>query len=746
MTEEMDCWFEKGTELANFSSTNNEILDSFDYLLRQSVNIRHTKQIHSQILFFGASGSPFLAAGLVSSYARFGLLCDAQKVFETTTSECISNLLLWNSILRATVTNGEYQETLGLYLRMKNFGVGADGFTFPLVVRACAMIGNRRLCKILHCHVLEMGFQNHLHVVNELLGLYGKLGRMDDARQLFDRMVVRSHISWNTMVSGFSLTCDSDGALQMFRRMELEGLEPNPVTWTSLLSSHARCGHCRETLELYGVMRGRGIGATAEALAVVISVSADSDEFGRGEALHGYVVRGGFENYLFVKNSLICMYGKHGAVNDAEVLFSEMESKNIVTWNALITSYGESGLCDQAFALFSQLEKLDGHPLTRPNVISWCAVIGGFASKGRCEESMELFRQMQLANLVANSVTISCILSVCAELSALSLGREIHAHVIRGSMDGNVLVGNGLINMYTKCGSLRQGHWAFQKIDGKDLFSWNTMIAGYGMHGLGENALETFDQMIKDGYKPDGVTFVTVISACSHAGLVNEGRKLFDQMRREYRIEPQVEHYACMVDLLGRAGFLQEASGIVGSMPMEPNACVWGALLNSCRMYKNEDVAEETASQILSLDCAMTGSYMLLSNIYAASGRWGDSARVRLSARSRGLKKMPGQSWIVVKKKIHGVVVKIGLGCELYVQNSLLHFFSVSDGCSYASQLFDEMLVREVVSWRGLISRYLSSGLFDEAISLFLKIDVKPNVVAFVSLLVVVGSMRDMYG
>ncbi|KAM7483844.1 hypothetical protein LguiB_008427 [Lonicera macranthoides] len=528
---------------------------------------------------------------------------------------------------------------------MINFGVGADGFTLPLVVRACAIIGSHRLCKILRCHVLRMGFQNHLHVVNELLDVLADGIRREGAKP-----------------------CDMDILVVESCPMNLVG----------------------------------------------------------GEALHGYVLRGGFGNYLFVKNSLICIYGKHGPVNDAEVLFSEMESKNIVTWNALITSYGESGLCDQAFALFSQLEKLDGHPLMRPNVISSCVVIGGFASKGQYEESLELFRQM-----------------------------EIHAHVIRGSMDSNVLVGNGLINMYAKCDSLRQGHWALKKINDKDLFSWNTMIAGCGMHGLSDNALETFDQMIEDGYKPNRVTFVAVISACSHAGLVNESCKLFDQMRGEYRIEPRVEHYACMVDLLGRAGFLQEASGTVGSLPIEPNACVWGALLNSCRMYKNEDIVEETDSHILILNCAMTGNYMLLSNINTVSERWGDSARIRLLARSKGLEKMPGQRWIEVKKKVpscgFGLWKTMRYGCLLnmyyfiMVLKSCNKFLDVVDGkqihgvvsCIFIVFLMDAAMQAKCLmkcsleklssSWHGLISRYLSSGLFDEIISLFLKMDVKPN-------------------
>lgn len=589
----------------------------------------------------------------MATYSRFGFLYDARKAFECAQVECFSSLLLWNSILRANVTCGKYEEALGLFIRMQKLGVGADGFSFPLVIRACWLNGNFRLCRNVHSLVFQMGFQYNLHVLNELLVMYAKIERMGDACLVFDRMVVRTHVSWNCMVSGFALNYDCDGALEMFRKMESEGLEPNNVTWTSLLSSYARCGRHEATLRFYGEMRKKGIGSTAEALAVVISVCADSGSLEKGEVIHGYVVKGCFENYLFVCNSLICMYGRNGAVREAESLFSEMDMKNIVSWNVLITSYTDSGFCDEAFSIFSQMENSDAYPMVRPNVISWSAVIGGYASKGRGKESLELFRRMQIAKVLANSITISSVLSVCAEYSALSLGREIHGHTIKAIMARNILVGNGLINMYTKCGSLNKALLVFAEIDSRDLVSWNLMIAGYGMHGLGDYALKTFEQMIKAGYNPDGVTFVAVLSACSHAGLVSKGRKIFNQMVTEFRIEPQVEHYACMVDLLGRAGLLQEACEMVKFMPMEPNAYVWGALMNSCRMHKNMNIAQETASWILSLDSETTGSYMLLSNIYASTGRWEDSARVRISAKAKGLKKIRGQSWIEVKKKVH---------------------------------------------------------------------------------------------
>lgn len=634
-------------------ATHNEVLDFFDSFLKQCTKTQHCKQLHSQVIVSGAHRSGFLASRLVSVYSRLGLVGDAQKVFDEFPVENCSNRLLWNSIARANVSHGLYKEALQLFDKMRKLGVWPDGFTFPLIIRACAFIGSLALCRRVHGLVLQMGFRNHLHAVNELLGMYGKLERMDDACLLFDRMPIRSYVSWNTMISGYAYNYDCVGASKMFERMDLEGFEPNSVTWTSLLSSHARCGRREEAVELFSLMRLRGVGPTAEALAVVLSVCADLASADKGKMIHGYVVKGGFEDYLFAKNALICMYGKCGILEHAQKAFLEMKAKNLVSWNTLISSYAESGLCDEAFEVFTQLEKSCGYPMVRPNIISWSAAICGFASKGRGEESLELFRRMQLSEVMANGVTICSVLSVCAELAALNLGRAIHGYVIRFMMDNNILVGNALINMYTKCGSFTEGHIIFENLDGKDLISWNSMITGYGMHGLGETALKIFHQMIESGLNPDNVTFVAILSACSHAGLITEGRSLFYQMNRVHGVEPQMEHYACMVDLLGRAGLVQEASKIVENMPIEPNAYVWSALLNSYRMYRNTSFTEEAAAHFFNLNSEGTGSYMLLSNIYAASGRWEESARVRISAKTKGLRKTPGQSWIEVNKKVY---------------------------------------------------------------------------------------------
>lgn len=632
------------------SNKSNQLFDYFDHLLRKCTNSKQSKQIHAQIIHFGGLSTTFLPSKLISVYAKFELVNDAQKVFESVPIQSLFNTIIWNTMLRANVTNGECRKALRVYAQMIKFKILPDAFTFPLVVRACATIGYLNSCSLVHCHAVVTGFEDNIYVGNELLAAYGKFGRMGVARQVFDKMPVRNYISWNTMVSGFAFNYDCDSALKIFKRMERDGWEPNVVTWTSLLSSHARCGQYWETMRLYNVMRNKGVNSSAESIAVVVSACNDSDMLNKVKEVHGYVTTSGFEGYLFVKNSLLCAYGRHGGcLEAAEKLFSEVENKCLVSWNGLISSYAQSGLCDEALLTFL---KFKNEKNLTPNVISWSAVISGFALNGRTDEALELFRKMQLAKVSPNVITISTLLSVCADLSTIVFGKEIHGYIIRNLMNSNLLVVNGLINMYAKCGSLKEGYITFKNIKKKDLYSWNTLIKGYGMHGYGKNALEIFNQMISDGYKPDGVTFVSLLSACSHAGLVNDGRRLFNEMKPEFGIEPKIEHYACMVDLLGRAGLLEEASEVAKKMPLEPNVCVWGALLNSSRVHKNTNWDEKSVSEILDRS-SETGNYMLLSNIYAQSGQWEDSAKVRVSARARGLTKTRGQSWIELNKRVH---------------------------------------------------------------------------------------------
>ncbi|XP_074591029.1 putative pentatricopeptide repeat-containing protein At1g17630 [Curcuma longa] len=638
--------------LSAAASTSDPVPSSFDALLRQCSGLLQIKQIHAQLLLSPHQLSPFLAARLISAYTRFGLLADAQVVFEAASDHHATSPLLWNSIIRSTLAHCRGRAAVSLYQRMRSIGTLPDGFTFPLAIRACSALENPLLCLCIHNHAVAMGFQSHLHVANQLISLYGKMGRMGIARKVFDGMPSRNIVTWNTLMSGYSTNCDCEAACDAFQLMESAGHTPNPVTWTTLMSAHARCQQHGKVLDIFNEMRIQGVEATAQAVAVSLSVCpyAATAALQKGKVIHGLAILCGFDKYPFVSNSLVCMYGKLGNREDAKRVFHEMEVRNLVSWNALISSYAAGGLCNEAYEIFIAMEEAGN--LT-PNVVTWSAVIGGFASNGMPAQSLDLFRKMQGVGVKPNSITLATILSICAELSALRLGKEVHAHIIRGFMIDELLVGNALLGMYAKSGCPRHAHTLFDKMNSKDLISWNTLISGYGMYGLCDEALETFNAMISAGYEPDAITFISILSACSHAVRVSEGCSLFDQMVSKFRIMPSMEHYSCMVDILGRAGLLRQAKELIARMPMKPNACILGAMLNSCRIHGNRVVAKDIEAQIMELEGQATGNYMLLSNLYAANGRWEDSARLRVITKAKGLKKNLGQSWIDLKNKFY---------------------------------------------------------------------------------------------
>ncbi|OEL14187.1 putative pentatricopeptide repeat-containing protein [Dichanthelium oligosanthes] len=569
----------------------------------------------------------------------------------------IDSAVAWNKLLRHHLARSRPDLALALYRLMRALSPGLpNSYTLPLALRAAP---STRIASAVHAHALHLGLHAHPDVAGQILAAYARLGRAVEARHMFDGLPVRrTTLSWNTLITAYSIGCDPDTAKTVFARMVMGGARPDPVTWTTLLSAHARCGRHPEVLELFRDMCDSGCEGNAEAVAVALSACpyAGGAALAKGRSIHAYgFVKGVAHGYLFVTNSLVCMYGKLGEMEEAKKVFQEAREKNAVTWNSLITSFAAVGMCDEALDVLARMEQRGG--IVVPNVVSWSAVIGGFATSGDMEQALELFRQMQQRRLSPNMVTLATVLSACADLLALQLGQEVHGHTIKAVLDEHSLVQNGLINMYGKCGSVTVARKVFDQMKSRDLISWNSMIGSYGMHGLCDEALAMFEDMAGAMVEPDGVTFVAVLSACSHTGRVAEGRCLFNQMVREHKISPSMEHYTCMVDLLGRAGLLQDASELIDTMPMRPDLCVWGALLNSCRMHGNAAMAEATIAKVLQAETETTGNHILITNLYATCGMWNDLKRVRVMTKEAGLRKNPGQSWIEVKNKVFAFTV-----------------------------------------------------------------------------------------
>lgn len=339
------------------------------------------------------------------------------------------------------------------------------------------------------------------------------------------------------------------------------------------------------------------------------------------------------------------VYARGGDILSAKKLFDTMPEKNLVSSTAMLTCYAKHGQIAAARELFDEFREKD--------VVCWNVMIDGYTQHGFPNEALALFRRMLKTKVRPNEVTAVAVLSACGQIGALESGRWIHSYIENLGIKLNVQVGTALIDMYSKCGSLEDARLIFDKVNDKDVIAWNSMIVGYAMHGFTIDAIRLFNEMLRIGLKPTDITFIGILNACAHAGLVDEGWRFFNSMKDEHAIEPKVEHYGCMVNLLGRCGRVEEANKLIKNMKVEPDSVMWGTLLGACSLHGNIDLGEEIAEYLVSQNLANSGTYILLSNIYAAKGNWDGVAKVRTLMKDSGVQKEPGCSSIEVNNKVH---------------------------------------------------------------------------------------------
>ncbi|KAK9104104.1 hypothetical protein Scep_020948 [Stephania cephalantha] len=352
-------------------------------------------------------------------------------------------------------------------------------------------------------------------------------------------------------------------------------------------------------------------------------------------------------------NTMVAGYVKNGNFFSAKELFDEMPERNVSSWNTVVDMYGKCGEVGLARSLFDEMPARD--------VISWNAMVSGYVKDGECDAARGLFDEMPKRNVVSwngsdvkpNEVTVVAVLPACGHLGALDLGQWIHSYIRRNRVKMDVYVNTALIDMYGKCGSVEDARRVFDNAEMKDTFLCSTMIEVLAMHGKADEAFGVFDYMRRAGIKPSDITFVGLLKACSHVGLVEIGVEYFEMMSKDFELVPKVEHYGCLVDLLGRAGHLEKAYETIKSMPMEPHPIVWGTLLSACRIHCNVKLAEEVALHLIELEPQNCGHYVLLSNIYSKAGRWNEAAKLRKIMKEKGVMKKPGCSSIEVDNSVY---------------------------------------------------------------------------------------------
>ncbi|KAK7247143.1 hypothetical protein RIF29_42020 [Crotalaria pallida] len=422
---------------------------------------------------------------------------------------------------------------------------------------------------------------------------------------------------------------------------------PNPFLWTALIRAHAHKGHIFEAFRLYRSMRMKGTGPVSFTFSALFSACGTVRDASLGAQVHAQTILvGGFESDLYVNNTIINMYVKCGFLPCARKVFDEMSERDAVSWTTLIVAYAKIGDMGSAGELFDELPVKD--------MMAWSAMVNGYAQNAMPKKALEFFERLRNEGVEIDQVTLVGVISACAQLFASKYANWIRdiAESSRFRPENDVFVGSALIDMYSKCGNVEEAYNVFKGMKERNVFSYSSMIAGFAIHGSAHAAIKLFYEMLETEIKPNHVTFVGVLTACSHAGMVHQGQQIFATMEKCYGIAPTADHYACMADLLGRAGHLEKALKLIETMPMEPNGGVWGALLGASHIHANPDVAEIASRHLFELEPDNIGNYLLLSKTYASAGRWDDVSRVRKLMREKKLKKSPGYSWFEAKNGI----------------------------------------------------------------------------------------------
>ncbi|KAK4488307.1 hypothetical protein RD792_004063 [Penstemon davidsonii] len=372
-----------------------------------------------------------------------------------------------------------------------------------------------------------------------------------------------------------------------------------------------------------------------------------------GQMIHAHFVKFGLNHEAYASTALVDMYAKMGFLSLARKQFDEMGFKDVPTWNSLIAGYAKHGDLENALQVFLDM------PIR--NVVSWTAVISGYSQNGKYREALEMYLEMEREGRVRpNEVTIASVLPACANLGAFEFGQRIEAYARVNGYLKNLFVRNAVLELYARCGAIDKAMLLFGEFGGgnRDLCSWNTMIMGLAVHGRCDEALELYNQMLKIGMNPDDITLVGAILACTHGGMVSKGHELFNSMKQNFSITPKLEHYGCMVDLLGRAGELHEAYELIKAMPMKPDSVIWGTLLGACSFHGNVELAESAAESLFELEPWNPGNYVILSNIYAKAKRWDGVAKLRKLMKGSSVTKAAGHSFIEEGGKIHKFIVE----------------------------------------------------------------------------------------
>uniref|UniRef100_A0A0E0JKT1 Pentacotripeptide-repeat region of PRORP domain-containing protein n=1 Tax=Oryza punctata TaxID=4537 RepID=A0A0E0JKT1_ORYPU len=660
-----------------------------------------TPQVHAQAVKLEGLLDPYVASSLVEAYVSCGEVDVAERAL---LDSPVRSDVSWNALLNEYARDGDYTKVMLIFDKLVESGDEISKYTLPTVLKCCTELGLAKSGQAVHGLVIKRGLETDNVLNNCLIEMYSKCLSAEDAYEVFARIGEPDVVHCSAMISCFGRHDMAPEAFDIFIQMSDMGVKPNQYTFVGI--------------------------------AIVASRTVDIN-FCR--SVHAHIVKGGFSRTKGVCDAIISMYVKTGAVQDAILAFDLMSGPDTTSWNTLLSGFYSGNNCEHGLRIFNKMicegvlankytyvgilrcctslmdlrfgcqvhacvlksgfqgdydvsrtlldmyvqagcftnARLVFDLLKERDVFSWTVFMSTYAKTDEGEKAIECFRSMLRENTRPNDATLATSLSVCSDLACLGSGLQLHSYTIKSGWNSSI-VSSALVDMYVKCGNLADAEKLFDESDTHDLVEWNTVICGYAHHGHGYKAVEAFQEMNDEGKVPDEITFVGVLSACSHAGLLDEGRRYFKLLSSVYGITPTLEHYACMVDILAKAGRLAEAESLINEMPLTPDASLWKTILGACRMHGNIEIAERAVEKLFELQPDDISSCILLSNIYADLKRWNDVAKLRSTLVDRGVKKEPGCSWIEINGKMHVFLSQDGGLISLLTNLSKMLLFLLS--------------------------------------------------------------------
>ncbi|QCD79935.1 structure-specific endonuclease subunit SLX1 [Vigna unguiculata] len=585
----------------------------------------------------------FRTTSKIVELARSGKIGRARKLFDEIPHK---DLVAWNAMLTAYSNLGLYQQSLSLFGSMRVSHLKLDNFTFSAALNACAGASHLRFGATLHALVIVSGYLSCLPVANSLIDMYGKCLRPDDARKVHDEMSDSNEVTLCSLLFAYANSYQFGTATELFRSMP----ERVVIAWNIMIAGHARCGEVEACLHLFKEMCGSLCQPDQWTFSALVNACAESMEMLYGCMVHGFVIKSGWSSAMEVKNSILSFYAKLECHDDAIRVFNSFGCFNQVSWNAIIDAHMKSGDTHNAFLAFQQAPE--------KNIVSWTSMIAGYTRNGNGELALSMFLDMTQNSVQLDDLVAGAVLHACASLAILVHGRMIHGCIIRHGLDKYLYVGNSLVNMYAKCGDIEGSRLSFHALLEKDLVSWNSMLFAFGLHGKANEAIGLYREMVASGVKPDEVTFTGLLMTCSHLGLINEGFELFQSMSLEFGLSHGMDHVACMLDMLGRGGYVAEARSLAKkySKSSKSRSNSWEVLLGACYAHGDLGTGSRVGEYLKNLEPEKEIGYVLLSNLYSASGQWKNAEIVRKAMVDQGVKKVVGSSWIEIRNEMTSFV------------------------------------------------------------------------------------------